>query len=258
MFDIYVDGTAVSIRTLETFSLLQHCEIAEVDLPRFCYHDQLSIAGNCRMCIVEIDGIAKPVISCSTDIHENMSIYTKTLLVKQAREFVLEFVLINHPLDCPICDQGGECDLQDITVVYGRDASRYTYVKRGVSDKLFGPLIKTVMTRCIHCTRCIRFFDEVAGSSLVGTLGRGSDTEVSTLLSKYASVQSEIHGNVIDLCPVGALTSKPYAFTNRAWELVSTESIDVLDSLCSNIRIESRGAELSRILPRLNLLINKE
>ena len=258
MFDIYIDGTAVSISTLENFSLLQHCEIAEVDLPRFCYHDQLSIAGNCRMCIVEVDGIAKPVISCSTDVHENMSVYTKTLLVKQAREFVLEFVLINHPLDCPICDQGGECDLQDITVVYGRDASRYTYVKRGVSDKLFGPLIKTVMTRCIHCTRCIRFFDEVVGSSLVGTLGRGSDTEVSTLLSKYSSVQSEINGNVIDLCPVGALTSKPYAFTNRVWELVSTESIDIFDSLCSNIRIESRGAELTRILPRLNLLINKE
>jgi NADH dehydrogenase (ubiquinone) Fe-S protein 1 len=237
-------------------TIIQACELGNVDIPRFCYHERLSIAGNCRMCLVEIEQSPKLVASCAMNISPNIRIHTNTATVKKAREGILELLLANHPLDCPICDQGGECDLQDQAMVYGSDRGRYQEYKRAVEDKDCGPLIKTVMTRCIHCTRCIRFATEIAGVPVLGTTGRGNNMEVGTYINKLFI--SEVSGNIIDLCPVGALTSKPYAFTARPWELKSIETIDVLDPMCSNIRVDTRGSEIMRILPRLNESINEE
>jgi NADH dehydrogenase/NADH:ubiquinone oxidoreductase subunit G len=253
------------------YSVLQHCEFQLIDIPRFCYHDQLSLAGNCRLCLVESSTSIKPILSCATEVSADLEIFTTSLLVKQAREYMLEFLLINHPLDCPICDQGGECDLQDLTVVYGSDQSKYAEAKRGVKSFFFGPLVKVVMTRCIQCTRCVRFFDEIVGQTFLGTAGRGSSNsitpyvniDISYLSSHNVGRQifdftSEITGNVIDVCPVGALTVKPSAYMLRIWEVVATETIDILDSVCSNIRIETSGSNILRILPRLNAIINNE
>src|SRR5213080_4814246 len=246
------------------FTLLQACEAAGAEIPRFCFHERLSIAGNCRMCLVELKGSPKPVASCAWGVRdcrpgpkgEPPVVNTKTPMVKKAREGVLEFLLINHPLDCPICDQGGECDLQDQTMAYGVDASRYQENKRAVEDKYLGALVKTIMTRCIHCTRCIRFATEVAGVPELGAIGRGEDMEITTYLEHALS--SELQSNVVDLCPVGALTSKPYSFVARPWELGKTESVDVMDALGSSIRIDTRGREVMRILPRLNEAVNEE
>ncbi len=238
-------------------TVLQVAELAGEEIPRFCYHERLSIAGNCRMCLVEVKpGPPKPQASCALPAAENQEIFTNTPMVKKAREGVMEFLLINHPLDCPICDQGGECDLQDQAVGYGRDDSRYDENKRAVEEKAMGPLIKTVMTRCIQCTRCVRFITEVAGVPEIGLISRGEDVEITTYLGK--AVASELSANVIDLCPVGALTSKPYAFNARPWELKKTESVDVMDALGSSIRVDSRGPAVLRVLPRLNEEINEE
>ena len=237
-------------------TVLQACEIAGAEIPRFCYHERLSIAGNCRMCLVEMDKSAKPIASCALPAAEGMNIKTNTKMVEKARKGVMEFLLANHPLDCPVCDQGGECDLQDQSLFYGFDKSRFKENKRAVEDKYMGPLIKTQMTRCIHCTRCIRFATEVAGVSELGAIGRGEDMQITTYLEK--SMESELSGNVIDLCPVGALTSKPYAFEARPWELKKTESIDVMDAVGSNVRVDSYGWEVKRVLPRLNNNINEE
>jgi NADH-quinone oxidoreductase subunit G len=245
-------------------NLLQACELAGEEIPRFCYHERLSIAGNCRMCLVEVVGMPKPVASCHMAVNdmrpgrdgEPPQVRTDSALVKKAREGVMEFLLINHPLDCPICDQGGECDLQDQAMAYGVDGSRFHENKRAVEDKNIGPLIKTIMTRCIHCTRCVRFMTEVAGVSELGAIGRGEDMEITTYLEH--GMTSELSGNVIDLCPVGALTSKPYAFKARPWELRKTESIDVMDGLGSNIRVDARGREIMRILPRNHDDVNEE
>ena len=240
----------------EGTTIIQACEQLGIEIPRFCYHSRLAIAGNCRMCLVEVEKSSKPVASCSQAVLENMVVRTNTPMVKKAREGVMEFLLINHPLDCPICDQAGECDLQDQAMAYGKGDSRYNEEKRSVVDKDFGPLIKTHMTRCIHCTRCVRFLTDVAGVSEIGAIYRGEDMEIATYVEK--SISSELSGNIIDLCPVGALTSKPYAFKARSWELEKTESIDVLDAVGSNIRIDSRGLQVMRILPRLNEDINEE
>ncbi|MET3667416.1 NADH-quinone oxidoreductase subunit NuoG [Caulobacter sp. 1776] len=238
-------------------TVLQVAELAGEEIPRFCYHERLSIAGNCRMCLVEVKpGPPKPQASCALPAAEGQEIFTKTPMVKKAREGVMEFLLINHPLDCPICDQGGECDLQDQAVGYGRDDSRYEENKRAVEEKAMGPLIKTVMTRCIQCTRCVRFITEVAGSPEIGLISRGEDVEITTYLG--AAVTSELSANVIDLCPVGALTSKPYAFEARPWELKKTESVDVMDALGSSIRVDSRAAAVLRVLPRVNDDVNEE
>jgi NADH-quinone oxidoreductase subunit G len=245
-------------------TLLQACELAGAEIPRFCYHERLSIAGNCRMCLVEVVGLPKPMASCATsvnDLRPNRDgtppvIRTDTVLVKKAREGVMEFLLVNHPLDCPICDQGGECDLQDQAMYYGFDGSRYREAKRAVDEKYLGPLIKTFMTRCIQCTRCVRFMTEVAGVEELGAAGRGEDMEITTYLER--GMQSELSGNVVDLCPVGALTSKPYSFIARPWELRKTETIDVMDGLGSNIRVDSRGREVMRILPRNHDGVNEE
>ena len=237
-------------------TILQACEIAGAEIPRFCYHERLSIAGNCRMCLVEMDKSQKPIASCAMPAAEGMNIKTNTEMVEKARKGVMEFLLANHPLDCPVCDQGGECDLQDQSLYYGVDKSRFSENKRYVSEKYMGPLIKTQMTRCIHCTRCVRFATEVAGVPEIGAIGRGENMEITTYLEK--SMESELSGNVIDLCPVGALTSKPYAFSARPWELKKTESIDVLDAVGSNIRVDTYGWEVKRILPRLNEDINEE
>jgi NADH-quinone oxidoreductase subunit G len=238
-------------------TVLQVAELAGEEIPRFCYHERLSIAGNCRMCLVEVKpGPPKPQASCALPAAEGQEIFTKTPMVKKAREGVMEFLLINHPLDCPICDQGGECDLQDQAMGYGRDDSRYHENKRAVEEKAMGPLIKTVMTRCIQCTRCVRFITEVAGSPEIGLISRGEDVEITTYLG--AAVTSELSANVIDLCPVGALTSKPYAFEARPWELKKTESIDVMDALGSAIRVDSRGSAVLRVLPRVNEDVNEE
>ena len=237
-------------------TVLQACEQAGVDVPRFCYHQRLSIAGNCRMCLVEVEKSPKPVASCAMPVMPNMNIKTTTPLVKKAREGVMEFLLINHPLDCPICDQGGECELQDQSLIYGSDRSRFTEYKRAVEDKELGPLVKTVMSRCIHCTRCVRFATEVAGVQDLGVTGRGNMAEIGTYVSKLLT--SELSGNVIDLCPVGALTSKPFAFTARAWELKFAESVDVTDGLGSNIRVDTRGTEVMRVVPRLHESVNEE
>ncbi len=245
-------------------TLIQACGLAGVEIPRFCYHERLSIAGNCRMCLVEVAGMPKPVASCAMSVNDLRpgrdgtppTIITGSETVKKAREGVLEFLLINHPLDCPICDQGGECDLQDQTMAYGFDAGRFADNKRAVEDKYLGPLIGTYMTRCIHCTRCIRFMTEVAGVEELGAIGRGEDMEITTYLEH--GMMSELSGNVVDLCPVGALTSKPYAFVARPWELTKTQSIDVMDALGANIRVDARGREVLRFLPRINEAINEE
>ncbi len=250
-----VDGIEVEFDPGMT--VLQVCEIAGKEIPRFCYHERLSVAGNCRMCLVEIEGgPPKPAASCAMPCAPDMKIHTDTPMVKKAREGVLEFLLINHPLDCPICDQGGECDLQDQAMAYGIDKNRFDENKRAVDDKNMGPLIKTIMNRCIHCTRCVRFTTEVAGVTDMGLIGRGEDAEITTYLEK--AVASELSGNVIDLCPVGALTSKPYAFAARPWELNKTETIDVMDAVGSNIRVDSRGREVMRILPRVHEDVNEE
>lgn len=235
-------------------SIIEACKSLGIVIPRFCYHETLSIAGNCRMCLVEIEGVEKPVASCLTEISENISIYTDSIFVKKARENVVEALLLNHPLDCPICDQAGECDLQDQTKSFGSDYSRFFFNKRGVEDKNCGPLIKTIMTRCIHCTRCVRFGSEVAGLDFLGTLNRGTSTEIGSYVSKF--FDSEISGNVIDLCPVGALTSKPYGFKARPWELRVNETIDTTDSTGSNIYVNFKETEIFRILPKSHENIN--
>ena len=237
-------------------TVLQACELAGKEIPRFCYHERLSVAGNCRMCLVEMEKAPKPIASCAMPVGEGMKIKTDSEMVKKARHGVMEFLLINHPLDCPICDQGGECDLQDQAMAYGFDRSRYLEMKRAVDDKYLGPLVKTEMTRCIHCTRCVRFATEVAGVPELGATGRGETMEITTYVEKALS--SELSGNIIDLCPVGALTSKPYAFVARPWELKKTESIDVTDALGSNIRVDARGPEILRVLPRVNEDVNEE
>tara|TARA_Y100001970_G_scaffold250005_1_gene321192 strand:- start:26917 stop:28965 length:2049 start_codon:yes stop_codon:yes gene_type:complete len=237
-------------------TVLQACELAGAEIPRFCYHERLSIAGNCRMCLVEMEKSPKPIASCAMPATEGMNIKTNTALVEKARKGVMEFLLANHPLDCPVCDQGGECDLQDQSLYYGFDKSRFKENKREVKDKYMGPLIKTIMTRCIHCTRCVRFATEIGGVTEIGAIGRGENMEITTYLEK--SMESELSANVIDLCPVGALTSKPYAFEARPWELKKTETIDVMDAVGSNIRIDTYGWEVKRILPRLNNNINEE
>lgn len=237
-------------------SILEACKQVGLDIPRFCYHENLSVAGNCRMCLVEIEKSPKPVASCAMPVANNMVIFTDTPLVKKARENVLETLLLNHPLDCPICDQGGECDLQDQTKIFGSDYSRMYYKKRTVVDKYFGPLIKTIMTRCIHCTRCVRFATEIAGIDTIGTLKRGTETEIGAYIDR--TFQTEISGNVIDLCPVGALTSKPYAFTARPWELRKFATIDPLDCTGSNIIVELKETEIIRILPKYSSKINLE
>ena len=237
-------------------TVLQACELADVEIPRFCYHEKLSIAGNCRMCLVEMEKSPKPIASCAMPATEGMNIKTNTPLVEKARKGVMEFLLANHPLDCPVCDQGGECDLQDQSLYYGVDKSRFLENKREVKEKYMGPLIKTQMTRCIHCTRCVRFATEVAGVPEIGSIGRGENMEITTYLEK--SMESELSANVIDLCPVGALTSKPYAFEARPWELKKTESVDVMDAVGSNIRVDTYNWEVKRILPRLNNEINEE
>ena len=237
-------------------TVLQACELAGVEIPRFCYHDKLSIAGNCRMCLVEMEKSPKPIASCAMPAGEGMIIRTNTDLVKNARKGVMEFLLINHPLDCPICDQAGECDLQDQALYYGFDKSRYEENKRAVKNKYMGPLVSTIMTRCIHCTRCVRFGTEVAGVDDLGMLGRGEDVEITTYLEK--TIDSELSGNVIDLCPVGALTSKPYAFKSRPWELTKTETYDVFDAIGSSIRVDTIGKSVLRVLPRINEEINEE
>ena len=263
MANIKVDGKLVEVP--DYYTLMQAAEAAGAEIPRFCYHERLSVAGNCRMCLIEVKGgPPKPQASCAMGVRdlrpgpngEPPEIFTNTPMVKKAREGVMEFLLINHPLDCPICDQGGECDLQDQAMAYGVSKSRYVENKRAVEDKNLGPLVKTVMTRCIHCTRCVRFTTEVAGITEMGLVGRGEDAEITSYLERALS--SELQGNVIDLCPVGALTSKPYAFHARPWELNKTESIDVMDAVGSNIRVDSRGREVMRILPRVNEAINEE
>src|SRR5210317_1737989 len=251
---IIINGKEIEFE--KGMTVLQACELADVEIPRFCYHEKLSIAGNCRMCLVEMERSPKPIASCAMPAAEGMNIKTNTEFVKKARKGVMEFLLANHPLDCPVCDQGGECDLQDQSLFYGFDKSRFSENKRAVEDKYMGPLIKTQMTRCIHCTRCIRFAEEVAGVPEIGAIGRGENMQITTYLEQ--SMTSELSANVIDLCPVGALTSKPYAFEARPWELKKTESIDVLDAVGSNIRVDTYNWEVKRILPRLNNEINEE
>ena len=238
-------------------TVLQVAELAGEEIPRFCYHERLSIAGNCRMCLVEVKpGPPKPQASCALPAADNQEIFTNSPMVKKAREGVLEFLLINHPLDCPICDQGGECDLQDETLGYGRDDTRYQENKRAVEEKYMGPLVKTVMTRCIQCTRCVRYVTEIAGVPEIGMISRGEDAEITTYLEK--AISSEMTGNVVDLCPVGALTHKPWAFNYRPWELKKTETVDVMDAVGANIRVDARGSEVMRVLPRTNEAINEE
>ncbi len=263
MAKLKVDGKEIEVP--DHYTLLQAAEEAGAEVPRFCFHERLSIAGNCRMCLVEVKGgPPKPQASCAMGVRdlrpgpngELPEMFTNTPMVKKAREGVMEFLLINHPLDCPICDQGGECDLQDQAMAFGLDGSRFKENKRAVEDKYIGPLVKTIMTRCIHCTRCVRFTTEVAGISELGLIGRGEDAEITTYLEK--AMTSELQGNVVDLCPVGALTSRPYAFQARPWELTKTESIDVMDAVGSAIRVDTRGREVMRILPRVNEQVNEE
>tara|TARA_B100000902_G_scaffold386244_1_gene428633 strand:- start:710 stop:2749 length:2040 start_codon:yes stop_codon:yes gene_type:complete len=246
----------IEIEIEEGLTVLQACEKAGVEIPRFCYHEKLSIAGNCRMCLVEMEKSPKPVASCAMPAVEGMNIKTNTPLVEKARKGVMEFLLVNHPLDCPVCDQGGECDLQDQSMFYGVDKSRFKENKRFVPEKNMGPLIKTQMTRCIHCTRCVRFATEVAGVPEIGAIGRGEDMQITTYLEQ--SMQSELSANVVDLCPVGALTSKPYVFEARPWELKKTETIDVMDAIGSNIRVDTYDWEVKRVLPIINEDINEE
>nr|XP_020456353.1 NADH-ubiquinone oxidoreductase 75 kDa subunit, mitochondrial [Monopterus albus] len=254
MVEVFVDGKPVEVEPGTT--VLQACEKAGIQIPRFCYHERLSVAGNCRMCLVEIEKAPKPVAACAMPVMKGWNILTNSEKTRKAREGVMEFLLANHPLDCPICDQGGECDLQDQSMQFGSDRSRFTEGKRAVEDKNIGPLIKTIMTRCIQCTRCVRFASEIAGVEDLGTTGRGNNLQIGTYVEKM--FMSELSGNVIDICPVGALTSKPYAFTSRPWETRKTESIDVLDAVGSNIVLSTRGGEVMRVLPRLNEDINEE
>jgi NADH-quinone oxidoreductase subunit G len=262
MTKLIVDGNEIDVPP--EYTLLQACEAGGAEIPRFCFHERLSIAGNCRMCLIEVAGVPKPQASCAMAVKDLMPnkdgspkvLNTRSPMVRKAREGVMEFLLINHPLDCPICDQGGECDLQDQSMAYGIDSSRFHENKRAVEDKYFGALVKTSMNRCIQCTRCVRFATEVAGVSELGATGRGEDMEITTYLEE--AMRSELQGNVVDLCPVGALTSKPYAFAARPWELNKTESIDVMDALGCAIRIDTRGREVMRILPRTNDDINEE
>jgi NADH-quinone oxidoreductase subunit G len=262
MTKLIVDGKEIDVPP--EYTLLQACEAAGAEIPRFCYHERLSIAGNCRMCLIEVVGVPKPQASCAMGVKDLMpnkdgspkQLSTRSPMVRKAREGVMEFLLINHPLDCPICDQGGECDLQDQSMAYGIDASRFHENKRAVEDKYLGALVKTSMNRCIQCTRCVRFATEVAGVPELGAIGRGEDMEITTYLE--TAMHSELQGNVVDICPVGALTSKPYAFAARPWELNKTESIDVMDALGCAIRIDTRGREVMRILPRANDAINDE
>jgi len=250
-----VDG--IEIEVPQGATVLQACELAGKEIPRFCYHERLSIAGNCRMCLVEVKpGPPKPQASCALPAADNQEVFTNSPMVKNAREGVMEFLLINHPLDCPICDQGGECDLQDQSLAYGRGHSRYDENKRAVTEKYMGPIVKTVMTRCIQCTRCIRFAEEVAGVEEIGAIGRGEDMQITSYLE--SAVTSELSGNVVDLCPVGALTSKPYAFEARPWELKKTLTIDVMDAVGTNIRLDSRGRQVLRCLPVINEDVNEE
>ena len=260
---IKIDGVELEVEN--GLTLLQACEQAGAEVPRFCYHERLSIAGNCRMCLVEVKGgPPKPQASCAMSVNdlrpgpngEPPEVFTRSPMVKKAREGVMEFLLINHPLDCPICDQGGECDLQDQAMAYGIDKNRYHENKRAVEEKYLGPLVKTEMTRCIQCTRCVRFTTEVGGIEEMGATGRGEDMEITTYLNK--AISSELQGNIIDLCPVGALTSKPYEFKARPWELRKTETIDAMDAVGSNIRVDARGREVMRILPRTHDEVNEE
>uniref|UniRef100_A0A4W5P9U0 NADH-ubiquinone oxidoreductase 75 kDa subunit, mitochondrial n=1 Tax=Hucho hucho TaxID=62062 RepID=A0A4W5P9U0_9TELE len=254
LVEVFVDGKPLMVEPGTT--VLQACEKVGVQIPRFCYHERLSVAGNCRMCLVEIEKAPKPVAACAMPVMKGWNILTDSDKTRKAREGVMEFLLANHPLDCPICDQGGECDLQDQSMQFGSDRSRFLESKRAVEDKNIGPLIKTIMTRCIQCTRCVRFASEIAGVEDLGTTGRGNDLQIGTYVEKM--FMSELSGNVIDICPVGALTSKPYAFTSRPWETRKTESIDVLDAVGSNIVVSTRGGEVMRILPRLHEDINEE
>ncbi len=262
MTKIIVDGNEIEVPP--EYTLLQACEAGGAEIPRFCFHERLSIAGNCRMCLVELVGSPKPVASCAWAVRdcrpgpkgEPPEVKTRTPMVKKAREGVMEFLLINHPLDCPICDQGGECDLQDQAMAYGVDSSRFAENKRAVEDKYLGALVKTSMNRCIQCTRCVRFATEVAGVPELGATGRGEDMEITTYLQQ--AMTSELQGNVVDLCPVGALTAKPYAFVARPWELGKTESFDVQDAVGASIRVDTRGREVMRILPRVNDEVNEE
>src|SRR6202043_3715749 len=262
MSKLIIDGKEIEVPP--EYTLLQACEAAGAEIPRFCYHARLSIAGNCRMCLVELVGSPKPIASCAWGVRdcrpgpkgEPPEVKTRSPMVRKAREGVMEFLLINHPLDCPICDQGGECDLQDQAMAYGVDQSRFRENKRAVEDKYLGALVKTSMTRLIQCTRCVRFVTEVAGIPELGAIGRGEDMEITTYLEE--ALTSELQGNIVDLCPLGALTSKPYAFAARPWELNKTESIDVMDALGSAIRIDTRGREVMRILPRTNDDVNEE
>src|SRR3712207_5418135 len=254
MAKVTVDGIEVEVPN--GASVLQACEAAGKEIPRFCYHERLSVAGNCRMCLVEVEKAPKPIASCSYPVADGMKVFTDTPMVRNGRRGVMEFLLINHPLDCPICDQGGECDLQDQAMAYGIDTSRFHENKRAVEDKYIGPLVKTSMNRCIHCTRCVRFVAEVAGVEDLGAINRGEDMEITTYLEK--AMRSELQANVADLCPVGALTHKPQSFNYRPWELSKTPSVDVMDAVGSAIRIDSRGREVMRILPRVNEAINEE
>lgn len=254
MLKLFINNKEYNIPS--TMNILQACDFIGIQIPRFCFHEKLSIAGNCRMCLVELERSVKPVASCAMTVTSGMHIWTNTALVYKAREGVMEFLLANHPLDCPICDQGGECDLQDQALLFGNDRGRFYERKRAVSNKNCGPFIKTIMTRCIHCTRCVRFSKELSGNFELVTTGRGVKTEIGNYVSNM--VLSEVSGNLIDLCPVGALTSKPYAFTARSWELKQTESIDTLDSMCSNIRIYTNGRRIMRILPILHEDLNEE
>src|SRR5271168_4579754 len=254
MAKVTVDGIEIEVANGST--VLQAAEAAGKEIPRFCYHERLSIAGNCRMCLVEVEKMPKPVASCGQPVADGMVIHTDTENVRKARRGVMEFLLINHPLDCPICDQGGECDLQDQALGFGFDRGRYIENKRAVNEKYLGPLIKTFMTRCIQCTRCVRFADEIAGAPEIGLMGRNEMVEIGTYVE--SAITSELSGNLVDVCPVGALTSKPYAFAARPWELKKTDSIDVFDAVGSNIRIDVRGPEVMRVLPRTNEDVNEE
>ena len=262
---MYKRQNNIKIYVEKNLTVLQACEQAEIYIPRFCYHEKLTIAGNCRMCLIEIEKSPKPVAACATPLTAGMCIFTESPLVKKAREAVLEFLLLNHPLDCPICDQGGECDLQDLTLNFSSDRSRFFEIKRKVEDKDCGPFVKTIMTRCIQCTRCIRFLTELGGVESLGALGRGEIMEIGTYLNKY--LKTEISGNLVDLCPVGALTSKPYAFIARQWELKKVESIDFLDSFGSNIiiytkthfdkKLKKSYEQILRILPKNTIALNE-
>jgi len=253
LIPVYINGTLYHFQN--EISILEACRSVGIKIPRFCYHENLSIAGNCRMCLVELNEIAKPIVACSTDILENMIIYTESPMVLKARENVLEFLLLNHPLDCPICDQAGECDLQDQAIFFGSHIGRNYFNKRGVEDKNLNHVIKTIMTRCIHCTKCVRFGEEICGVKFFGTLNRGTNTEIGNYLIKLSL--SEVSANVIDLCPVGALTLKTVPFQIRPWEIQLIESIDLSDSLGSNLYLTYRGFDLFRVVPKKNKFINE-